>query len=82
MYDVKFKLADLGLCNFRQRDSSLQKVSARDVGGTREYGKSVNHILPRFLDSVGPPEAYRGKSMDQWNPKITPRFDIWSLGCV
>ncbi len=44
----------------------------------------ISHSQCRHSELIlaGPPEAYRRELMDKLALQITPKFDIWSMGCV
>ncbi|KAI9793927.1 MAG: hypothetical protein M1816_007179 [Peltula sp. TS41687] len=66
IYECEFKLADLGLSHFRAKGG--RNARDRDSQGTRTYGA---------------PECYRyDSSIAKGYLHVSPKVDIWSLGCV
>ncbi|OCL06940.1 hypothetical protein AOQ84DRAFT_67856, partial [Glonium stellatum] len=63
---LEFKLADLGLSHFQPQSGA--DAYGRDARGTRTYGA---------------PECYIHESDMASGPfQVTPKVDIWSLGCI
>ncbi|PSN67390.1 hypothetical protein BS50DRAFT_553398 [Corynespora cassiicola Philippines] len=69
VYDVEFKLADLGLVNFSSPSTNGVALFNRDIGGTKTYTA---------------PESCRGDDnfLERVQYTANPAKDIWSLGCV
>ena len=85
-YDVVFKLADLGLSHFKRVKKMSQDIVDRDVGGTKDYGKSdpwgcaIRHELKSV---AGAPECHRSDTfLEQCTLKVLSSVDIWSFGAV
>ncbi|KAL8842972.1 MAG: hypothetical protein Q9176_002275 [Flavoplaca citrina] len=68
VYDVEFKLADLGLSHFKRTVKLGPGIADSDVGGTKDYGA---------------PECYRSDDfLERSKLSVQPLIDIWSFGCV
>lgn len=50
-YDVEFKLADLGLSHFKRTLKLDQSIVDNDIGGTKEYGKTLNSYFCKGLQA-------------------------------
>lgn len=67
-YNCKFKLADLGTSHSKRHSFLGDDNTDQDTQGTRTYGA---------------PECYRSNgSLGRGPIRVTPKVDIWSLGCV
>ena len=85
-YDVKFKLADLGVSHFKRHVPSKGEATDRDTWGTRAYGRlHSNKIFDFFVadGNSGAPECYRADSdFEKIRFLVKQSVDIWSLGCT
>ena len=85
VYDVEFKLADLGLSHFKRTVKLGPGIADSDVGGTKDYGRlqDASYALSGLMNKQGAPECYRSDDfLEQSKFSVRPLIDIWSFGCV